>query len=204
MKNCSPDSDGPVVRVSWFQAVQYCRWLSQKEGIPEGQMCYPPLADIQEGMQLSTDFLARTGYRLLTEREWECACRAGTLTSRSYGEADDMLPHYAWFLQYSKSRAWPVGLLKPNDFGLFDMYGNALEWCQDEWHENRSSEYRQGLSKAITLGGSPASAASGSYRVLRGGAFISDPSRLRSAATFALWSSPSADTIGLRIARTLP
>jgi serine/threonine protein kinase/formylglycine-generating enzyme required for sulfatase activity len=202
MKNCSPDPDGPIVRVTWFQALQYCRWLSQKEGIPKEQMCYPPIADIKEGVKLPADFLARTGYRLPLEVEWEYTCRAGTLTSRSYGAADNMLHHYAWFLQNSNERAWPVGGLKPNDFGLFDMLGNALEWCQDQ----TSSTPQQRSSNSIPETGTSAvnAASDGPYRVLRGGSFIVFPSRLRSATTWAYIPSPSTDAIGLRIARTLP
>jgi serine/threonine protein kinase/formylglycine-generating enzyme required for sulfatase activity len=200
-KSSSPDGDGPIVRVTWFQAVQYCRWLSQKEGIKEDQMCYPPLADIKEGMQLRPDFLARTGYRLPTEEEWEYACRAGTVTSRYYGGSEEMLKYYAWYQHNSKSRAWPVGRLKPNDFGLFDMYGNALEWCQDPISENprrlSKAKPESGIIAATDPSDSP-------HRVLRGGTFIYDPSRLRSASVFAWRPAHSTDTIGFRIARSQP
>src|SRR5207302_4157255 len=53
----SPDPDCPMVVVSWLDAVRYCRWLSEKEGVPEDQMCYPPLPEIKEGMTLPADYL---------------------------------------------------------------------------------------------------------------------------------------------------
>ena len=76
-------------------------------------------------------YLTRTGYRLPTEAESEYACRAGTYTSRFYGTADSLLPRYACFRENSKNRSWPVGSLRPNGFGLFDILGNMLEWCQE-------------------------------------------------------------------------
>src|SRR5262245_18775714 len=94
-------------------------------------MCYPRLEEIKEGMQLPANFLTRTGYRLPTSQEWEYRCRTGTETSRSFGASDEMLENYAWYAGNSKLQAWPVGRLKPTDFGLFDMHGNASEWCQD-------------------------------------------------------------------------
>ena len=82
-------------------------------------------------MRPAPDFLNRTGYRLPTEAEWEYACRAGAVTSRCYGETEELLPNYAWYSENSKGRSRPVGSLKPNDFGLFDMHGNGWQWCNN-------------------------------------------------------------------------
>ncbi len=70
-------------------------------------------------------------FRLPTNAEWEFACRAGSVTSRFFGESPELLPEYAWSSQDRPERILPVGLLKPNDFGLFDMYGNLNEWRAD-------------------------------------------------------------------------
>jgi formylglycine-generating enzyme required for sulfatase activity len=124
-----PDPSGPVVSVSWYQAAQYCNWLSAREGIPHDQWCYPD--NVAEGAKLFPDILRRTGYRLPTEAEWEYACGAGALTSRYYGSSEELLPRYAWYLANAQDRAWPVGQKRPNDLGLFDMLGNVWTWAQD-------------------------------------------------------------------------
>ena len=80
--------------------------------------------------------LRRTGYRLPTEAEWEFACRAGSITSRYYGQNLDLDNHYAWTVQNSLGRGTTsVGSFKPNDLGLFDMLGNTLEWCHNAFRD---------------------------------------------------------------------
>jgi formylglycine-generating enzyme required for sulfatase activity len=129
LKRYSPEAGGPIIGVSWFAAAQYCNWLSEKEGIPKEQWCYPD--KIEEGMKPFPDYLRRTGYRLPSEAEWEYACRAEASSTRSYGAAAELLPRYSWNQANSQARSWPVGQKRPNDFGLFDMHGNVWQWCQD-------------------------------------------------------------------------
>ncbi len=129
----SPDDDCPINVVLLLDAMKYCRWLSDREQISEDQMCYPPLGDIKPGVKPNPGYLSRTGYRLPTEAEMEYACRAGAVSSRSFGDDPELLPRYAWFTKNSDSRTWPPGRLLPNDYGLFDILGNVREWCQDTY-----------------------------------------------------------------------
>jgi eukaryotic-like serine/threonine-protein kinase len=138
----SPDPDGPIVNLTWYDAIQYCRWLSEREGIPEDEMCYPTIAEIQKCketagkpvpqlVRLPADYLARTGYRLPTEAEYEYACRAGASSSRYFGSSEELLEEHGWYSLNARHRAWPSGQKRPNDFGLFDMLGNVWSWCQE-------------------------------------------------------------------------
>src|SRR5439155_12282800 len=120
-------------KVTWYEATAYCNWLSEMEGLPRGQWCYEPNAEGQfsTGMTIAPLAERRTGYRLPTETEWEYACRAGTATSRCYGDAVALLARYAWYSNTGEETWAPVGQLLPNAFGLFDMHGNVPEWCQN-------------------------------------------------------------------------
>ncbi len=136
----SPEPNCPQTSVTWYEAAAFCRWLSEQEGFTEDQMCYPAITEIKAGMQMPEDYLSRTGFRLPSEAEWEYACRAQAFTSRYYGQTDELLDQYAWSTSNSQRRTQGVGLLKPNEFGLFDMHGNSWEWCQERFFSNYGSD----------------------------------------------------------------
>ena len=131
------------------------------------------------------------GGRLPTEAEWEYSCRAGTTTEYWFGDDTAQLDTYAWFRENSEGRTRPVGDRPGNPWGLFDMHGNVWEWCQDWYSEgyyaNSPKEDPQGPNKA-------------SLRVVRGGGWIIDAARCRSA--YRSWSDPGRryDDRGFRVA----
>jgi len=153
------DKDFPVESVSWFDAVAFCRKLSAREG--------------------------RT-YRLPTEAEWEYACRAGATGPYA---GDGKLGDIGWYLGNAGDTTHPVGLLQPNDWGLYDMQGNVWEWVAD-WY----GHYPPGD------GVDPTGPATGTTRVLRGGTIDYDAEYARAA--FRNYYTPDEQIyyIGFRVA----
>ena len=140
-----------VETVSWDDAVEFCRKLSE----------FP------------AEKSAGRVYRLPTEAEWEYACRAGTTTAYIFGADDTELGDHAWFdglRGNSKDKTHPVGGKKPNAWSLYDMHGNVWEWCQDR--------YGAYPGRVVT---NPSGPNSGSYRVSRGGGWRGTAEGCRSA-----------------------
>jgi formylglycine-generating enzyme required for sulfatase activity len=105
------NADLPVENVSWDDAVEFCKKLSD---LPEEKK-------------------AGRVYRLPTEAQWENACRAGSKTAYLFDDEEGLLPEYGWFNRNSSRRTHTVVLLEPNAWGLYDMHGNVWEWCSD-WY----------------------------------------------------------------------
>jgi len=143
----------PVERVSWEDAQEFCTRLS---GLPDEQR-------------------ARRHYRLPTEAQWECACRAGTAWRFCFDESSADLGAYAWYADNSASRTHPVGQKKPNAWGLYDMHGNVFEWCQDSYD---SGYYRMFTSEPAV---DPSASSEASDRVIRGGCYPGRSTDCRSA-----------------------
>jgi serine/threonine protein kinase/formylglycine-generating enzyme required for sulfatase activity len=191
----SPEPEAPALLVSWYRAAAYCNWLSKQDGIPKEQWCYEPNERhvYAQGMKIPADILKRTGYRLPTQLEWEYAVLAETESVYPFGDAKELLDRYAWVASNSQGHPWPVGLLKPNRFGLFDMLGNASEWCQD------AKDATTGRSKL----GTPETVQNDVLRAQRGGTFESANPTVRSV-NFGSPSMPSSLDEGFRVVRTCP
>jgi len=185
-------SNHPVDRVSWEDAVEFCKKLSE---LPE-----------EKG--------AGRVYRLPTEAEWEYACRAGSKTAYSFGDNSRDLGNYAWFGNNSGSKeldsaailkdtpqrymdilvsarcaTHPVDEKKANAWGLYDMHGNVWEWCSD-WY----GAYPNG---AVS---DPVGPRKGSLRVLRGGCWIVEAALCQSAGRRCNFPSGSGSYYGFRVA----
>ena len=173
----------PVINLSWNDAVAFCKWLSRKEG---------------------------NTYRLPTEAEWEYACRAGTTTRYYSGDDPEMLakvgnvadatakakfPYWKWTIKASDGYVFtsPVGSFRPNAFGLYDMHGNAWQWCTD-WYGEKYY--------AASPTDDPSGPDSGEHRVLRGGSWFDGACFTRSATRDWITPFNRHYLTGFRVART--
>jgi formylglycine-generating enzyme required for sulfatase activity len=156
----------PVERVRWRDAKQFCNERSLLEGL---KPCYD-----EKTSDWSCEYQA-SGYRLPTEAEWEYACRAGSNDSYDFGSADK-LRQFAWFGDNAEQKTHPVGQKKANRWGLFDLYGNVSEWCEDVY----SATYYQESPAKDPLG--PANPGKDVKRVIRGGSWKASAEMCR--ATF--------------------
>jgi formylglycine-generating enzyme required for sulfatase activity len=133
-----------------------------------------------------------------TEAEVEYATRAGAVTSRHYGETEELLERYDWYEKNSNQRSRPVGTTKPNDLGLFDVHGNVCTWCQDSHHgdyrSSRDGERIEDEEDSLTPN---------INRVIRGGSFQSRAAGIRCARRTGFVLTNRSNYIGFRPARTL-
>ncbi|NVK48620.1 MAG: SUMF1/EgtB/PvdO family nonheme iron enzyme [Cyclobacteriaceae bacterium] len=173
----------PAVGMTQYGAIQFCHWLYLKTGV---------------------------FYRLPTEAEWEYAAKAGTNSPYFFGEDIELMSEYAWTKENSNESTQEVGQKKPNPWGLYDIYGNVLEWTADQYDPNfyKNSPEKNPLNPANNL-----------YpRVVRGGSFKHSANEISSTRRFtsdpkwkqidpqipkSQWWFPEAPFLGIRLIRPL-
>lgn len=138
----------------------------------------------------AAEFARWLGANLPTEAQWEYASRAGTSTSYAFGNIETELVKYGWFSLNSFKKTYAVGMREPNQWGLYDMYGNVQEWCND-WY--RDNYYTQSPEE------DPTGPESGAYKVLRGGSWNSFSLKCRSASRNKQAPTIKTLDIGFRI-----
>jgi sulfatase modifying factor 1 len=174
----------PAIAMTQYNAIQFCKWLYTRTGV---------------------------FYRLPTEAEWEYACKAGSSTTYAFGNDPKKLSEYAWYAANSDKKTHPVGLKKPNAWGLFDMHGNVAEWTYDQYV---SDFYAKNSNNEIE---NPIAIADKLYPlVVRGGSYEDEPKDLRTTARRASepawkqidpqipksnWWFPEAPFVGIRLVR---
>jgi formylglycine-generating enzyme required for sulfatase activity len=159
----SPDQEHPITFVNWYDTNAYLEWLSKKSGI---------------------------SYRLPTEAEWEFAARGGTQTTELAYSGSNNINDVGWYNQNSLgSMHHPVGKLKPNSLGLFDMTGNVWEWCQD-WYNSKFY--------SVSPSQDPVGPAIGKVKVGRGGSWYNKAVPIG----FRYFLTPQSKTnyVGFRVA----
>ena len=205
----------PVEQVNWYAALVFCNRLSMLMGrtpvyslngnTDPASWGSAPVSwwTLWNGIAMSTN---ANGYRLPTDAEWEYACRAGTTgafngtaPSGEAGGYAEILNVLGWWQNgtagNSGGKTHEVGRKKPNAWGLYDMHGNVWEWCWD-WYANSTS----------TAATDPMGPASGTYRVLRGGAWWSSPAPNDARSAYrGIWTPESMDNrFGFRVVCTGP
>ncbi len=176
----------PVTNITFYEMLEYCNKLSEKQG-------YKPVYTIN-GTKIEVDMEAN-GYRLPTEVEWEYACKGGVNGQNTkYSGSDDILS-VAWYSGNSKRTSHPVGQLKPNELGIYDMNGNAWEACYDWWDPGHYADRKKNPDKY------PLGPTRGSRKVRRGGGYSDREAGCTVSYRHQFRPNAPSNIVGLRLAR---
>jgi len=179
----------PVINVSWFDAIGYCDWMSDVEGLARAYDNAGNLIDSRGNETMDTSKVK--GYRLLTEAEWEYAARGGKKSMGYKYSGSNSPDSVAWYKSNSGDKTHEVGQKKRNELGLYDMSGNVWEWCSD-WYGSYSSSVLMNPYNN-----------SGSGRVFRGGSWFYNATYTRVADRNFNTPTGTSSNLGFRITRTV-
>ena len=163
----------PAIYVCWYDAIEYCNWLSEAVGLEKVYILHkgqedPNNLNKDDGIRWLVEAShAATGYRLPTEAEWEFAARARGHRGEDQFSGSSDLDEVGWYNKNSGNQTHPIAKRVPNELGVYDMSGNVWEWCWD-WYDEEYFKSSQGVKD-------PKGPESGSFRVLRGGSWHSAP-----------------------------
>ena len=192
----------PVEEVTWHEAAAYCNALSVAAALSGCYVCAGVGRQIRCGEAPAVKgaaFPACTGYRLPTEAEWEYAYRAGTRTTlynsatTGCGEINSEAEVIAWYEKNAGGTTHPVGLKRPNAWGLYDMAGNVWEWTND-WFGSL------GAGAVVE----PVGAGTDPLKVLRGGSWSESWDHGRAARREAFWPEARGNYVGFRCVQIAP
>lgn len=179
--------DVPMTNLSWENAIMYCNWISKTQAL---EKCYEIKRDSNKFM---VTFIPNTnGYRLPTEAEWEYAARGGVKSKFYAFSGSNDADEVGWSIINSGNRAHAVGQKKPNELGIYDMTGNAMEWCYDWYKESYYAKSEED---------NPIGPKTGVSKVCRGGNFMCRPDVLRNTRRFNLESNASEGLAGIRLVK---
>jgi formylglycine-generating enzyme required for sulfatase activity len=186
----------PVTCITWYDAIEYCNWLSKQEGLTPVYTINKSKADPKNNNEydaykwsVSCNWTAN-GYRLPTEAEWEFAARGGNKSKGYQYSGSDDLNAVAWYWANAGETTHAVGTKSPNELGIYDMSGNVWEWCWDwygDYPESRSTD--------------PKGVNEGWGRVLRGGSWGCSDDLCRVANRGYLVPDRGGSSFGLRLVR---
>jgi len=195
-------TDGePVLQMSWNDAIHYCNWLSRKNKL---HVAYDEnTGDLLDAIGDTTSDVCKVqGYRLPTEAEWEFAARERGKKVR-YGNGKDIarISEINFDAGPGRKQSTPVGSFPPNALGIFDMSGNAWEWCTDcaaDYKEGKLiNPYIPGNKPRVLFGGS---ATGDEPRILRGGSIGGDAKSVRVFSRACFGKADHCENSGFRIA----
>ena len=178
------DGDNPAVFVSWFDAAEYCNWVSRQLGEKEA------IGKDSEGRYTVN---LRSGYRLPTEAEWEYAAKGGNRSDNTIYSGSNKLDEVGWYSPPSGGRTQQVGSprKKNNGMGLYDMSGNVREWCWDRF-DSFPTEHQPDNKGSLEKK---------DFRVLRGGSWYNYDSYCRVSSRYDDDPNDRVGNVGFRCAR---